>query len=31
MVVQGIKDRSEIRECMVIEKQGGRDESDTRE
>ena len=31
MVVQRIKDRSEIRNCMVTEKQGNRDECETRE
>ena len=31
MVVQGIKDRSEIRKRKVIEKQGCRDEGETRE
>ena len=30
MVVQGIKDRSKIRNHMVTEKQGNRDESETR-
>ena len=30
MVVQGIKDRSEIRECMVTRKQGYGDEGETR-
>ena len=31
MVVQGINDRSKIREHIVIEKQGFRDEGETRE
>ena len=31
MVVQGIKDRSEIREHMVTRKQGDGEESETRE
>ena len=31
MVVQGIKDRSKVREHMVMRKQGDRDESETRE
>ena len=31
MVVQGIKDGSKMRNRKVIEKQGGRDESETRE
>ena len=31
MVIQGIKDRSEIREGEVIKKQGCRDEGETRE
>ena len=31
MVIQGIKDRSEIRSCMVTEKQGDGDECETGE
>ena len=31
MVILGATDRSKIRECPVTEKQGGRDEGETRE
>ena len=30
MVVQGIKDRSKIRDCMVTREEGDRDECETR-